>query len=152
MNRRTICPECGTGIGEPHNTQCDVECCSVCGGQRITCDCEGHDPMASAWTGEWPEGSSISLRELAVLSEKESEEVKESHMRAYRVQTGEDTEADAFYFLDYKVDGLRLNAKLLRHKTQCPAVREFAAGVEHLMLAIAAISKQIQATQREASK
>ncbi|MCD0463048.1 hypothetical protein [Roseiconus lacunae] len=94
----------------------------------------------------------MSLSELAALSEKEPEEVKESHMRSYRVQMGEDTETDAFYFLDYKMDGLRFNARLLRHKTQCPAVRDFALGVEYLMLAIDAISKQIQATQREASK
>ena len=146
------CPDCGTRIGEPHKHECDVERCSVCGAQRITCDCDGHEPMASAWTGELPDKTSISFSELTALSEKEPEEVKESHMRAYRVQLGEDTEADALYFLDYNVDGLRLSAKLLRYKTQCPAVREFALGVEHLMLGIAAISKQIRAPQRKASK
>jgi len=48
------CPDCGTGMDQPHKNDCDVQRCSKCGCQRVSCDCDGHNPILSAWTGEWP--------------------------------------------------------------------------------------------------
>ena len=48
------CPDCGTKPGELHHDSCDVERCSHCGDQRLSCDCEEHDKYFSRWTGIWP--------------------------------------------------------------------------------------------------
>ncbi|QDT59486.1 hypothetical protein SV7mr_19930 [Stieleria bergensis] len=58
MKTRTNCPDCGVEPGQPHINECDVELCSSCGLQRITCDCQGHVPLKSVWTGEWPKPKS----------------------------------------------------------------------------------------------
>jgi len=48
------CHDCGAKPGQPHEDGCDVERCSVCGGQRLCCGCKGHDRLFARWTGIWP--------------------------------------------------------------------------------------------------
>lgn len=59
MNALKSCHDCGAKPGETHIGGCDVERCSVCGGQFISCACEdeareAHDPFFARWTGIWP--------------------------------------------------------------------------------------------------
>lgn len=44
MTPSNNCPNCGMAVGQPHVSECDIERCSICGSQRVSCDCEGHDP------------------------------------------------------------------------------------------------------------
>ena len=49
------CPDCGAKPGEQHTEWCDVERCPDCGGQLISCDCEGEFTAPRVpWSGEWP--------------------------------------------------------------------------------------------------
>jgi len=50
------CGDCGAHIGEEHWISCDLESCTVCGGQRLGCTCEGHDPWEARWKG-WEDGN-----------------------------------------------------------------------------------------------
>jgi hypothetical protein len=49
-----ICGDCGVAPGRPHQSGCDVERCSACGGQWIACGHKRHDPRFSRWTGFFP--------------------------------------------------------------------------------------------------
>ena len=53
-NEPTNCHDCGVAPGQIHKDNCDTERCSVCGGQRLVCDCKGHDKKFSRWMGWFP--------------------------------------------------------------------------------------------------
>lgn len=46
------CLDCGVKVGQYHLDKCDVEECSQCGGQYLTCECEG-EIKRLPWSGEW---------------------------------------------------------------------------------------------------
>jgi len=48
------CFSCKVVAGKIHKKKCDIERCSVCGGQYVSCRCDGHDKQFSRWTGFWP--------------------------------------------------------------------------------------------------
>ena len=49
------CFDCGCKAGYQHKDGCDVERCPDCGGQMISCGCEGEIEMPRIpWSGEWP--------------------------------------------------------------------------------------------------
>lgn len=54
MTNLKNCHDCGVKPGEPHIGNCDTEICSVCGGQRLCCNCEGHDRLFARWSGIFP--------------------------------------------------------------------------------------------------
>ncbi len=58
------CPDCGVQPEQMHTVGCDIEKCSVCGHQRISCACPRngwHDRGFARWTG-FPQASLRPLR------------------------------------------------------------------------------------------
>lgn len=51
-NKTKKCPDCAVAVGIAHQEGCDISCCMICGGQRLSCDCKGDS--TDIWTGEWP--------------------------------------------------------------------------------------------------
>lgn len=51
MSLINACPDCGAGLCQPHQGDCDIERCLHCSRQRITCDCLKKAKRAF-WTGE----------------------------------------------------------------------------------------------------
>ena len=64
MKNLVNCPDCGATPGNIHSENCDVERCSVCGGQKLSCNCKGHDPAFSRWTGIWPGSAEAQYLEI----------------------------------------------------------------------------------------
>jgi len=50
MKKREHCHDCGTSLGMQHVDGCDVEACTECGLQKLTCGCYGVDSREK-WTG-----------------------------------------------------------------------------------------------------
>jgi hypothetical protein len=48
------CRKCEAQPGAAHTPGCFAEMCSVCGGQYVLCEHEGHDPQFARWTGLTP--------------------------------------------------------------------------------------------------
>jgi hypothetical protein len=48
------CFSCKVVAGKIHKKKCDIERCSECGGQKLSCECTNHDKQFAFWKGFWP--------------------------------------------------------------------------------------------------
>lgn len=46
------CPDCGVEPNQTHLVDCDVERCTECGGQKLSCGCK--TDTFEKWSGIWP--------------------------------------------------------------------------------------------------
>jgi len=77
VDERQQCGDCGVLEGQIHKDFCDMERCSICGGQLISCDCDPDAklknrvpfiqwPNLCAYCGEeWPDMFKVSDEEWA---------------------------------------------------------------------------------------
>ena len=79
------CPDCGTAVGYPHKHGCDVERCSECFRQRIQCNCEGHVPLISAWTGFFPMRKNLALSEALAKDKRVRARTRQCFKNAFNV-------------------------------------------------------------------
>lgn len=48
------CPDCGVKPGQLHKTNCDMERCGICKGQRLSCKCKKPNPTKNRiWSGRY---------------------------------------------------------------------------------------------------
>lgn len=65
MERTEKCHDCGVSIGEQHEDGCDVDRCSDCEGQRLSCEC---DSEPGVWSGIMMEKYMLLCEELGLYS------------------------------------------------------------------------------------
>lgn len=85
MTVKLTCPDCGTSPGEPHKSECDIERCSICGTQRVTCDCNGHIPLRSIWTGTFPLKKNVELSLRLSKDKRIDARPNQCYINAFRV-------------------------------------------------------------------
>ncbi|QDT24348.1 Rho termination factor N-terminal domain-containing protein [Gimesia chilikensis] len=117
MTTRKTCPDCGVAVGKPHINECDIERCSVCGKQQITCDCEGHDPDLSAWRGEWPPdvGKSNADYWITAIYERRRREVAQYEVSPPESPWTEGVEQDVIYPQDCYLRALKYSTDVRRY-------------------------------------
>jgi len=59
------CHDCGVEPNQNHLRGCDVERCSKCKGQRISCGCTT-EQVSEVWTGIWP--GTVECKELRLVT------------------------------------------------------------------------------------